>query len=379
MATIVRYVAAVIGLFVVAAAVAADKPAAVVPSSAIDALLTRLDNIGHDPDMTTAKKAVVAADAIDKFNKQYKGKPLTVRLKVDDVVPYAQGHYLKASHPNLDGVQFAASKFQSTLSNAEVMSVTKESVLVVTGTVSASNQPPSRGRTDMLKPGGSIAFPLRGNPACRICLDSISYKLDVAPKIKPDSLPAAAATAGAASPASDSTSADLGIVTPGATRADKVKDEQSRSVDDIKAFFLKGIVQPQNQHGSKNAGAAKTGTEPTYSLNTRPGYGANARYGTGSGSNSGTGSTSGAASTKVKHNRIYTSAEIIQKFGNPTSRSSETTSEQWVYKCKDGVVHVHFTQVGYAGSTAGSKPDKVRLEIKSVESSSSPITGNSRF
>ena len=145
-----------------AAGIAAENNAAVVPKNAIDALLTRLDNIGHDPDMTTAKKAIVAADAMEKFNQQYKGKPLTVRLKIQDVVPYAQGHYLTASHPDLDGVQFYTGKFQTNLSNAEVMSVTKDSVLVVTGMSAPANQPQSHVRSaDILKPGSSIAFPLR--------------------------------------------------------------------------------------------------------------------------------------------------------------------------------------------------------------------------
>ena len=129
-----------IGLFVVAAGIAARTPPPR-PKDAIDSLTTRLDNISRDPDMTTAKKAIVAADAMEKFNKQYKGKPLTVRLKVQDVVPYDQGHYLTANRPDLDGVQFNAGKFQINLSNAEVMSVNKDSVLAVTGMVSAGNQP----------------------------------------------------------------------------------------------------------------------------------------------------------------------------------------------------------------------------------------------
>ena len=160
MATIVRSAAVVIGLFLVAAAIAAEENAAVVPKTAIDALLTRLDAISHDPDMTTAKKTIVAADVTEKFNRQYKGKSLTVRLKVQDVVPYAQGHYLTANRPDLDSVQFYTSKFHANLSNAEVMSVAKDSVLAVTGMVSVMNKP-LRISSDILKPGGSVAFPLR--------------------------------------------------------------------------------------------------------------------------------------------------------------------------------------------------------------------------
>ena len=82
---------------------------------------------------------------------------------------------------------------------------------------------------------------------------------------------------------------------------------------------------------------------------------------------------------KVKHNRIYTAAEIIQKFGSPSSRTSTATLEQWAFKCKDGVVHVHFTQVGYARSSSTSKSETLRLEVKSVDSSSSPSVGASRL
>ena len=349
MASVVRCgVALLIGLFVVAAGIAAEN-SAVLPKDAIDALLMRLDTISHDRDMTTAKKAVVAADAMEKFNQQYKGKPLTVRLKIQDVVPYDQGHYLTANRPDLDGVQFYTGKFQTNLTNAEVMSVTKDSVLVVTGMLSATNQPQTHVRPfDIIKPGSSIAFPLRANPACQICLDKVSYQLEVAPKAKPDTLHA--------SPSG------------GIALADKGKNEQLRSVDDVKLFFLKGIFQTQRQNGSTNTGAtaqAGSGQNSTYGSNIRPSSSSN--------------SASGAGSAKVKHNRIYTAAEIIQKFGNPTSRTSKATSEDWAYQCKDGVVVVHFTQVGYARSSSTSKPETLQLEIKSVDSSSSPSTGNSRF
>ena len=355
MATIVRCGAALIGLLVVVTGIAAEKNSAAVPKNAIDALLTRLDNISHDRDMTTAKKAVVAADAIEKFNQQYKGKPLTVRLKIQDVVPSAQGHYLTANRPDLDGVQFYTGKFQSNLSSAEVLSVTKDSVLAVTGMVRATNQPQTHIRlSDVLKPGSSIAFPLRANSACQICLDNVSYQLEGASKTRPDALPAATAA--------------TGKTTGGNTPADKAKNEQARSVDDVKLFFLKGIVQTQHQYGSTSTGATgRPVPGQTYGSNTRPG--------------SIPGSSSGSGSAKVKHNRIYTAAELIQKFGEPSSRTSSATSEQWVYKCKDGVVHVHFTQVGvgYTGSTSASKSETLKLEIKSVDSSSSPSAGGSRL
>ena len=357
MATIVRCGAAVIGLFFAVAGVAAEQNAAGVPKNAIDALLSRLDNISHDPGMTTAKKAIVAADVIEKFNQQYKGKSLTVRLKVQDVVASGQGHCVTANRPNLDGVQFYTGKFQASLSDAEVMAVTKDSALVVTGMVSASNQPQTRIRSEILKPGGSIAFPLHSSPASQLCLDGISYQLEVAPKTRTDSLPASA------SPASDSP----GKTTGGGTLADRLKNEQTRSVDDVKLFFLKGILQAQHPNGNTNTGATgRYGTAPSSASNTRPGYGA---------------ASSSTDSSKVKHNHIYTAAELIQKFGSPSSRTSATTLEHWTFKCKDGVVHVHFTQVGvgYTRTSSTSKSETVRLEVKSVDSSSSPSVGASRL
>jgi len=348
MAAIIRCGVPVIGLFVAAAGVAAENTA-VSPKNAIDALLTQLNTISHDRDMTTAKKAIVTAEAVEEFNQQYKGKPLTVRLKIQDVVPYDQGHYLTANRPDLDGVQFYTGKFQTNLSNAEVMSVTKDSILVVTGMVSATNQSQSHIRSSgILKQGSSIAFPLRANPACQICLDNVSYQLEAASKTKSDAKPASASG--------------------GNTPADKLQNEQLRSVDDVKLFFLKGMLQAQHQYGNTNTGAnGKDGTGQSPSSKIRPSSGYSSNSGSGSGS------------AKVKHNRIYTSTEIIRKFGNPSSRTSKATSEEWVYKCHDGVVHVHFTQVGYARSSSTSKSETLRLEVKSVDSSSSSSVGNSRF
>ena len=157
--------------------------------------------------------------------------------------------------------------------------------------------------------------------------------------------------------------------TGGSTLADKLKNEQLRSVDDIKLFFLKGILQPSHQRVRRTGTTGKVGTGQTTGSYHAPGSGYDS------------GSSSGSGSAKVKHNRIYTAAELIQKFGNPSSRTSSATSEQWVYKCKDGVVHVHFTEVGvaYARSSSTSKSETLRLEVKSVDSSSTPSAGGSRF
>ena len=142
-------------------------------------------------------------------------------------------------------------------------------------------------------------------------------------------------------------------------------------------------MKTKPQTGSKSTGAAgNAGPTPNYGVNAlrlRLPHGASPSYGSGSNAGSSSGSTSSSAAAKVKHNRIYTAADIIQKFGNPSSRSSTMTAEHWVYKCKDGVVHVHFTQVGYIGGSSASTSEKLRLEVKSVDSTSSPATGNSRF
>jgi hypothetical protein len=362
MTTIVRWGTVASALFVAAAAVAAERTAAV-PRDAVEGLLTRLDTISHDADMMTAKKAIVAAEAVEKFNQQYKGKPLTIRLKIQDVVPNAQGHCLTANRPDYDGIPSFTGKFQASLSNTEVMSITKESVLAVTGMVSAAHQSLGRSRSEILKQGSSVVFPLHSNPPSQICLDAISYQLEVTPKSRSSALPANASRTGESpSPVSERPSGDV-------TFAEKLKNEHLRSVDDIKAFFLKGI-HTSHQDSSKTPATTATGhvvTTPSSRTNTRPAP----AYGTPA--------TSSDSTTKVKHNHIYTTVEIIQKFGSPSVRTSATTLEHWTFKCKDGVVHVHFTQAGYINSSSPTKSDTLKLEIKSVDSSSSPSTGSSRF
>ena len=346
MTTSIRCGVAAIGLFVAAAGIAAEK-AAGVPKDAIDSLMTRLNDIGRDRDMTTAKKAAVAADELEKFNQQYKGKPLTVRLKIQDVVPYDQGHYLTANRPDLDGVQFYTGKFQSHLSSSEVLAITKDSVLAVTGMVSAEA---SRGRARQVvrhaQAGQQHCFSLARNSAWQICLDNVSYQLEAAPQAKPDARPAGPSGSGYA-------------------LADKAKTEQVHGVDDIKLYFLKGLLRAQRQPGTAGTtagGRSVPGQTPAPNTRYNPGYGPNSN------------TTPPPATTK--HNRIYTAAEIIAKFGDPSSRSRKATAKEWVYKCKDGAVHLHFTQVGYSHGPAASKTETLKLEIKSVDSTAA--TG-SRF
>ena len=154
----------------------------------------------------------------------------------------------------------------------------------------------------------------------------------------------------------------------GGTVTDKVKNEKVRNMDDIKLYFLKGLLQ--GQHSSGTASTATTGRPGTGQTpwNTRPGYNS---Y------NPGPATTTSPA--KVKHNRVYSASDIIQKFGNPTSRSSTATTEVWAYKCKDGTVRLHFTQVGVGYARNAAKSETLRLEIKSVDSSFGSSPGSSRF
>ncbi len=340
MPTFVRCCVLITGLLVVTGVVAAEKGADAAMKTAVDALLTRLDEISHDSEMTTAKKSVVASEAMEKFNQKYKGLPLTIHLKIQDVVPSTQGDgdTVTANNPDLAGVQINTTKFQAKLTNTEVMSVTKESLLVVTGAVSGARQVQPHFRSDVLKPGGSLALPSRANAAWRICLDNISYHVDAAP-VSGTAVRGAAATGGGSSP------------------TERAKNERLRTVDDIKLFFLKGIFRGKSQSGTSGIGA--NGAGPASGPYSRP----NSTY-----------SSSNPSTAKTRHNRIYTAAEIIQKFGNPTSRTSSATSEQWSFKCKDGVVHVRFTEVGvaYARDSSAAKSETVKLEIKSVDSTSTP-------
>ncbi|MGA2616191.1 MAG: hypothetical protein ABSF26_01200 [Thermoguttaceae bacterium] len=206
--------------------------------------------------------------------------------------------------------------------------------------------------------------------------DNVAYQLEAAPQAKADAPPAADGPSEGDSPSfvgrdSGQSPPAAGKTARGKARADKARNAEFRSVDDVKSFFLKGLVQAQQKYGSKAADSSgKAGPGQSSGSGTRPGYGPSSGYGPGS--------ASGYGSAKVKHNRIYTAAEIVQKFGDPASRKSETTLEHWVYKCKDGVVHVHFTEVGYAGGSSASKSETVRLEVKSVDSSSAPSAGGTR-
>ena len=355
MSTLVRWSAVVAGLFYVAAGGASSKDiAAPVAKDAVEALLSRLDGIAHDSEMTTAKKAVVASEEIGTFNQQHKGQSLTVRLKIQDVVPYGEGYYVTANTPDLTLVQFPTGKFHVNLSKTEVLSVNKECVLAITGIASAAVQPPVRARSSILEPGSIVAFPLRASTSCWICLENVSYRVETVTTV-PETLKPGVLSA-----------EDLSILEPAGlpkrtaskvALLDKTKTDQTRNVDDIKSFFLKGIASDQHSYGSKKTvPMAKTGS------------GSVSGPAAGAAVTAGTGSRSGAA--RGRHNRIYSKEELIHKFGNPSSTTSVMSEETWTYKCRDGVVRVHFRQLGYGGNSSSTAPEKVKLEIKSVDSSS---------
>lgn len=340
---LIRCGAIVACLFYVAAGVASSKDiTASMPRESLDSLLTRLDGISRDHEMTTAKKAIVASEEIDKFNQQHKGQSLTVRLKIQDVVPYGQGHYVTANSPDLSMVQFPTTKFLVHLSKTEVMAITKDSVLVVTGVVRATNQPPVRPRSNILEPLGSVAFPLRANSGQWICLDSSSYRVETVAtaieKIKPAEPLSAEDLAMLEPPGLPSKSS--GKTASKVTLVDKTKTDQTRGVEQIRAFFLKGIVEDPHSYGSRKTGPMTK---------------------TPSGSGSSYGSAHG------RHNRIYTREELIHKLGNPSSSTSVLAEETWTYKCMDGVVRVRFKQLGRGSGASSAVSEKTKLEIKSVD------------
>jgi hypothetical protein len=349
--------ASVLGLLLMAAGNGWADDQAESPKIAADALLSRLDKIAHDAAMTSAKRAMLAAGEVQKFNQQYKGKPLSLRLKIQDVVPYAKGSYVSAGNPDLAFVQFRTAMFQINLPIAEAAAIGRDSVLLVSGTVSAATEPRPRGTSSVLEPGAAISFPSRANASYRIWLDNASWQVEHAKAAQ--SAGSEGNSADDKTAPADAATADDSLVmptTPGHKHAgaDKLKSEETRSMDDLKAFFLKGITASQ-LYGSKT----------TNNLGTM-----------GSAAGSAAGSAYGAGSGRVKHNHVYVADELIHKFGEPATRSSAGTTETWLFKCKDGAVRVRFAQIF---NVAGASASKLRLEVISVDSASGTGTGPIRF
>ena len=344
--------ASVLGLLLMAAGNGWADDQAESPKIAVDGLLSRLDKIAHDAAMTSAKRAMLAAGEVQKFNQQYKGKPLSLRLKIQDVVPYAKGSYVSAGNPDLAFVQFRTAMFQINLPIAEAAAIGRDSVLLVSGTVSAATEPRPRGSSSVLEPGAAISFPSRANASYRIWLDNASWQVEHAKAAEAAGSEGKSADDKTA-PADAPTAEDSLVMpsTPGHKHAgaDKLKNEETRSMDDLKSFFLKGITAGQ-LYGSKTTNPGTMG--------------------------SAAGSASGAGSGRGKHNHVYLADELIHKFGEPATRSSAGTTETWILKCKDGAVRVRFAQIF---NVAGASASKLRLEITSVDSASGTGTAPIRF
>ena len=380
MRILVRSVVAVGALLAIAATSARGQDlGAPVPNSAAGTLMSRLDEIGHNTDMTTAKKAFAAAEEMDKFNQLYKGRPLTVRLKIQDIVPYPQGYYVTAASPDLDGTQFPATKFHVNLSAAEVASLTKSDLLTITGAASAVAQTRPRAAS-VLQPGCSVALPSRSNANYKITLDDASWRVGNAKTAAAP--PSDYAPAGLSSGGPTSGEPSLSSKKKGDVPTDRLKDEQARGIDDIKAFFYKGMAasahtnaakQPSSTGGASYSGSAwNSGSRYAPSATSRPYQNSASSPMSRPYPNSASNPATGAVTAKSKHNRVYTVGELIQKFGEPSARTSTMTTEKWTFKCHDGVVHVQFKQVGYSGSTSSSAADKLKLELTSIDSASSP-------
>ena len=83
-----------------------DKPAAgPLAKSAMEGLLTRLDKINRDPAMTSAKKALVSANEIDKFHQQYPGACSRSGSRSRTSLPRPRDTILRRADPDLALVQ----------------------------------------------------------------------------------------------------------------------------------------------------------------------------------------------------------------------------------------------------------------------------------
>ena len=176
---------------------------------------------------------------MEKFNQQYKGKLLSVRLKIQDVVPYAKGSYVSAGNPDLALVQFRTAMFQINLPIAETAAITKDSVLVVSGTLSGATQPRRGAISSVLEPGAAVSFPSRANPNYRIWLENASWQVEHA-KAAQDKT-AESKTTEDKTAAADAPAEEEGLDMPATThgkhpRADRTSNAETRSVDELKSF-----------------------------------------------------------------------------------------------------------------------------------------------
>jgi len=103
----------------------------------------------------------------------------------------------------------------------------------------------------------------------------------------------------------------------------RMKDPALRTMDDVKSFFLRGIVA--------------NGPRRSPAKNGRP-----------------------------KQNRIYTVGELKAKFGEPQDRK-QGVNEAWTFQCADGKVFVSFTAKGYGGYSGPGAENRLRLQANFAE------------
>ncbi len=250
-----------LGLLLAAATSAPGDDRTATPKGAVDALLTRLDTIGHDANTTSAKRAMLAAGEVEKFNQRYKGKQLSVRLKIQDVVPYAKGSYVSAGNPDLALVQFRTTMFQINLPIAEAAAIGKDSVLVVSGTLSGATEPRRGAISSVLEPGAAVSFPSRANFNYRIWLDNASWQVEHSKAAEEKSTggkSTADKTAEDTTATADAPAEGDGLDMPNTTRrkhspADRAQSAETRSVDELKSFSSRESFQGKISMGARPA------------------------------------------------------------------------------------------------------------------------------
>ena len=119
-------------------------------------------------------------------------------------------------------------------------------------------------------------------------------------------------------------------------KAGKTESKPLPTVDDVRAYFDRGIVKhnPPRAAQATIKSPSKTDAKP------------------------------------IKPNRLYISKDIVAKFGEPIKRQTTGTDrEEWDFECSDGTCKVFFTPRGYNGGAAPAA-DRQRLEIQEIKVSS---------
>ena len=206
---------------------------------------------------------------------------------------------------------------------------------------------------------------VRGNANYKICLDNVSWLVTSGKTAEDAAAPtpsAGAPLAGEPLPVEPLPDDPSALARKKIATADRLKDELARGVDDIKAFFYKGIAASAHSHANK---------QPSPGVTASPGPAWN--------SASGPTPRSALAWSQCHPRQAEAQSRLHGGRADPEvrrtrrARTSTMTTEEWTFKCRDGVVHVQFKQVGYSGSSSSSASEKLRLEVTSIDSSSSPV------